>query len=120
MKYIKEKFYFTFMGKNNLNKISCPDPVSFLKLSNHSGGTNNLKLNLIQKKSNEQMYEQYAPVEKFDTEKERKKEGKKVFDFEGIYDERFPLISWKGFTRFKKGFGGIEVEYPGTLREIIL
>ena len=27
-----------------------------------------------QKKSNEQMYEQYAPVEKFDTEKERKKD----------------------------------------------
>ena len=52
--------------------------------------------------------------------KAAKKEGKKVFDFEGIYDERFPLISWKGFTRFKKGFGGIEVEYPGTLRKIIL
>ena len=52
--------------------------------------------------------------------KAAKKEGKKVFDFEGVFDERFPLTSWKGFTRFKKGFGGIEVEYPGTLREIIL
>jgi len=40
--------------KNNLDKISSPDPVQFLKLSNHSGGTNNLKLDLIQKKSNEQ------------------------------------------------------------------
>lgn len=37
-----------------------------------------------------------------------------VFDFEGIYDERFPLPSWKGFSRFKKGFGGKEVEYPGA------
>ena len=52
--------------------------------------------------------------------KAAKKEGNKVFDFEGVFDERFPLTSWKGFTRFKKGFGGIEVEYPGTLREIIL
>lgn len=40
--------------KNGLEKISPPDPVSFLKLSNHSGGTNNLKLDSIQKESNEQ------------------------------------------------------------------
>src|SRR3989304_6786945 len=44
-----------------------------------------------------------------------KNEGKKMFDFEGIYDVRFPLNSWKGFSRFKKSFGGREVEYPGTL-----
>ncbi len=36
----------------------------------------------------------------------------KIFDFEGIYDERFPLKSWLGFTRFKKSFGGEEIEYP--------
>lgn len=35
--------------KDNLNQISSPDPVSILKLSNHSGGTNNLKLKLIKK-----------------------------------------------------------------------
>jgi hypothetical protein len=35
----------------------------------------------------------------------------KVFDFEGIYDERFPINSWKGFTKFKQGFGGKEVLY---------
>ncbi len=35
--------------KNNLKQINSPDPVKFLKLSNHSGGTNNLKLGLIQK-----------------------------------------------------------------------
>jgi argininosuccinate lyase len=40
--------------KNNLNKITSPDPVLFLKLSNHSGGTNNLKLDLIRKETNEQ------------------------------------------------------------------
>jgi len=43
-----------------------------------------------------------------------KKLGCKIFDFEGIYDERFPLKSWKGFTRFKKSFGGKEVEHPGA------
>ena len=43
-----------------------------------------------------------------------KKHGSKIFDFEGIYDERFPLKSWHGFTRFKKSFGGREIEYPGA------
>jgi lipid II:glycine glycyltransferase (peptidoglycan interpeptide bridge formation enzyme) len=38
----------------------------------------------------------------------------KVFDFEGIYDERFPIKTWQGFTRFKKSFGGREIEYPGS------
>jgi lipid II:glycine glycyltransferase (peptidoglycan interpeptide bridge formation enzyme) len=42
-----------------------------------------------------------------------KKMGCKVFDFEGIYDPRFPNKSWLGFTHFKKSFGGFEVEYPG-------
>ena len=40
--------------------------------------------------------------------------GCKLFDFEGIYDTRFPNKSWLGFTHFKKSFGGKEVEYPGT------
>lgn len=43
-----------------------------------------------------------------------KKKGVKIFDFEGIYDERFPNKSWQGFTHFKKSFGGYEVSYPGT------
>lgn len=38
----------------------------------------------------------------------------KVFDFEGIFDERFPLPRWKGFSRFKMSFGGKEIEYPGA------
>jgi lipid II:glycine glycyltransferase (peptidoglycan interpeptide bridge formation enzyme) len=42
-----------------------------------------------------------------------KKRGCKIFDFEGIYDERFPNKSWLGFTHFKKSFGGKEIEYPG-------
>jgi hypothetical protein len=42
-----------------------------------------------------------------------KSQGCKVFDFEGIYDERFPLPSWQGFSQFKRSFGGKEVTYPG-------
>jgi hypothetical protein len=43
-----------------------------------------------------------------------KKKGAKIFDFEGIYDERFPNKSWLGFTHFKKSFGGKEIEHPGS------
>lgn len=42
-----------------------------------------------------------------------KKKKCKTFDFEGLYDERFPIKSWKGFTHFKKSFGGTEVKFPG-------
>lgn len=48
-----------------------------------------------------------------------KKMGGKIFDFEGIYDERFPNKSWLGFTHFKKSFGGGEVEYPGCYTKIL-
>ncbi len=40
-----------------------------------------------------------------------------VFDFEGIYDERFPSQNkeWLGFSKFKKGFGGKEIYFPKPL-----
>lgn len=45
-----------------------------------------------------------------------KNEKCKVFDFEGIYDERYPQTkNWKGFTKFKEGFEGKVVIYPQTL-----
>ncbi|MFZ5365763.1 MAG: lipid II:glycine glycyltransferase FemX [Patescibacteria group bacterium] len=40
-----------------------------------------------------------------------KDKGCQIFDFEGIYDERFPQKSWLGFSHFKKSFGGKEVEF---------
>ncbi|HUS52151.1 MAG TPA: peptidoglycan bridge formation glycyltransferase FemA/FemB family protein [Candidatus Bathyarchaeia archaeon] len=42
-----------------------------------------------------------------------KKRGCRAFDFEGIYDSRFPQKGWQGFSHFKKSFGGKEVKYPG-------
>ncbi len=46
-----------------------------------------------------------------------KKQKMKYFDFEGIFDERYPIKSWKGFTRFKKSFGGKEINYPLILKK---
>jgi lipid II:glycine glycyltransferase (peptidoglycan interpeptide bridge formation enzyme) len=44
-----------------------------------------------------------------------KKKGCKSLDLEGIYDPRNPVTKrWKGFTLFKRGFGGREVEYIGS------
>jgi len=48
-----------------------------------------------------------------------KKKGCTKFDFEGIYDERFPKNkSWLGFTHFKQGFGGKEVKFPLPLSSL--
>jgi len=43
-----------------------------------------------------------------------KKHGMKLFDFIGVWDERMPKknTSWKGFTKFKEGFGGQTLIYP--------
>lgn len=49
-----------------------------------------------------------------------KKQKCKVFDFEGVYDPRFPNKSWLGFTHFKRSFGGTEVLYPGAYTKFII
>jgi lipid II:glycine glycyltransferase (peptidoglycan interpeptide bridge formation enzyme) len=41
-----------------------------------------------------------------------KKAGLSWLDFEGIEDERKPNKRWRGFSRFKQGFGGTEMYYP--------
>jgi len=43
-----------------------------------------------------------------------KRHGEKQFDFLGVWDERKPRehLDWKGFTRFKEGFGGTPLYWP--------
>lgn len=48
-----------------------------------------------------------------------KNRGSTTFDFEGIYDARAPLSGWKGFTRFKLGFGGKQKEYCLPLKKLM-
>lgn len=54
----------------------------------------------------------YAVV--WEAMKEAKRRKCTRWDFEGIYDSRWPNPPWKGFTHFKKNFGGEEVSYPGS------
>ncbi len=44
--------------------------------------------------------------------------GCELFDFVGVYDERFPAAfpSWKGFTSFKERFGGHPISLPPGLQ----
>ncbi len=69
-------------------------------------------------KEGRKKYAQYLLV--WEAIKLAKKKGCKIFDFEGIYDKRFPVKSWKGFSHFKKSFGGKEIEYPGCYRKFKL
>ena len=40
--------------------------------------------------------------------------GKKIFDFWGITTSENPKDPWYGFTKFKKSFGGRQIDYAGT------
>jgi lipid II:glycine glycyltransferase (peptidoglycan interpeptide bridge formation enzyme) len=45
-----------------------------------------------------------------------KSKGCSRLDLEGIYDPRFKKMTkkWKGFSHFKRGWGGVESEFPGS------
>lgn len=49
--------------------------------------------------------------------KQAKKMGCTVWDFEGIYDDRWPNPGWLGFSHFKKSFGGQEIAFPGSFQK---
>lgn len=67
-------------------------------------------------KKGRQKLAQYFLV--WETIKLAKKKGCRWFDFEGIYDTRFPHQSWQGFSHFKKSFGGQEMAYPGCWQKL--
>ncbi len=47
--------------------------------------------------------------------KELKKHKLKILDLEGIEDPRFQFTKkWRGFSHFKKSFGGEEITFPGS------
>ena len=46
--------------------------------------------------------------------KRAKSQNYKYYDFHGIAPQGQPNHPWVGITRFKKGFGGKEIAYPGT------
>lgn len=64
--------------------------------------------------SDNQYRELMAPyLIQFSAIKDAYTNGLKYYDFWGIHPE--PNHPWAGFTRFKRGFGGRDVEYIGTL-----
>jgi len=42
-----------------------------------------------------------------------KKAKKITYDFEGVFDPRYPTTSWCGFSQFKQKFGGEPIDFPG-------
>lgn len=51
--------------------------------------------------------------------KEAKGRGLKFYDWWGIASNDDPKDPWAGITRFKKGFGGEVVQYPGTFDYVL-
>lgn len=51
--------------------------------------------------------------------KDAKRAGAKVYDFWGVAETNSPNDPWSGITRFKEGFGGSAVEFPGTFDLIV-
>lgn len=43
-----------------------------------------------------------------------KNQGYQLFDFEGLYSQGQTPRSWQGFSFFKRGFGGQEMQFVGT------
>jgi lipid II:glycine glycyltransferase (peptidoglycan interpeptide bridge formation enzyme) len=50
---------------------------------------------------------------------EAKAAGVKIYDLWGIAESESPSDPWAGITRFKQGFGGEEVTFPGTFDYVI-
>lgn len=51
--------------------------------------------------------------------KEAQEKGLRFYDWWGVAQDDNPKNSWAGITRFKKGFGGEIVSYPGTFDYVL-
>ncbi len=106
---------------SNLKKLKNSFGENVLALGDQKGHSGAIFL-----KTNDNAYYWYAFTDKFGRKKHyqyklvwegivwAKKSGCKLFDFEGIYDNRFPKKTWLGFSHFKKSFGGKDKLYPGS------
>jgi len=114
LKYLKESFgkkcFFVFAYKIKMEKKELISHVLILTSENMafdwSGANTKLGRKFLAKS-----------LILWEAIKESKNKGLKVFDFEGIYDPRFHKAQkgWQGFSFFKKGFGGEEVEFSSPL-----
>lgn len=120
LKYLVESFgnkcFFVFAFTNHQSPIT-NHQISGVLILNSSNiafdwlGANTLKGRKLLAK----------PLVLWQAIKESKKRGLRIFDFEGIYDKRFPKLNkgWIGFSNFKKGFGGKEIEFSQPLIKLL-
>lgn len=122
--------FLTTYGIKNLWNIFSPKNAAILLAYKYPGIKNNKPLGgvllLFWKKtayywmagSTKEGKNLFAPtLLVFEALKLSKRLGMSEFDFVGIFDERMPsrFHEWKGFTKFKEGFGGSPRYYPFTL-----
>jgi len=116
---VKQRKFWGLSYKNFNDLFSCFKDKAYLLMTSEGGLTLLIhdlvayySHNAVTKKGRQQ----FLPTTlTFEAIKLAKKLKCKRFDFEGIADERYPVTrKWKGFSRFKKSFGGTEVEYIGS------
>lgn len=115
--------FVTTTGVKELWKVFGPDHASILMASNNTNAVIAGILLLFWQKTSyywiagasREGKKLFAPtILVWEALKIAKKRGCKQFDFVGVWDERKPekFHDWKGFTKFKEGFGGSSIYYP--------
>lgn len=125
-----DEFYEVWRLSAKRKNIWIPSKIDYFKLLNAFGAkaftlTINSQAGAMVIVHEKTAFYYYAGATKLGTEmnlpyvvvweamKLAKNMGAVVWDFEGIYDQRWPNKGWLGFSHFKKSFGGEEVEFPG-------
>lgn len=129
LKKVSRKKHFPASSYKELSKKvkAFGQKAVLISASNRSGDNNVIAAALILFSDNAAFYHHAASSQEgkklfapyiimWEAIKLAKNRGAKVFDLEGIYDERYPQTTknWEKFTVFKKKFGGRIVEYPGV------